>query len=90
MVAGCRGQFYVTLPPIFQHVCRSRLLWIAGSMIVGAPLFRILLSHWVTNGGIAGYALMPCRADALGWANGVDSSVSGRGLGQSTKIFCEL
>jgi hypothetical protein len=35
MVAGCRGQFYVTLPLIFQHVCRSRLLWIAGSMIVG-------------------------------------------------------
>ena len=63
-------------PLIFQHVCRSRLLWIAGSMIVGAPLFRILLSHWVTNGGIAGYVLMPCRADALGWANGVDSSVS--------------
>lgn len=60
-------QFYLTLPLIIRYVSRSRLWWIVGGMIAGAPLLRILLDHSVTNGVFAGYVLMPCRADALGW-----------------------
>lgn len=60
-------QFYLTLPLIIRYVSRSRLWWIVGGMIVGAPLFRIILNHSVTNGVFASYVLMPCRADALGW-----------------------
>jgi peptidoglycan/LPS O-acetylase OafA/YrhL len=60
-------QFYLTLPLIIRYVSRSRLWWIVGGMIAGAPLLRIFLRHWVTDEWIAGYVLMPCRADALGW-----------------------
>lgn len=60
-------QFYLTLPVIIRYVSRSRLWWIVSGMIAGAPLLRILLNHSVTNGVFAGYVLMPCRADALGW-----------------------
>lgn len=60
-------QFYVTLPLIIRYVSRARLSWVIGGMIAGAPLLRIVMSHWAANGWIAGYVLMPCRADALGW-----------------------
>ena len=59
-------QFYLTLPLIIRYVSRSRLWWIVGSIIAGAPLLRVFLSHWANN-SMAGYVLMPCRADALGW-----------------------
>ena len=59
-------QFYLTLPLIVRYVHRSRLWWIVGAMIVGAPLLRIVLSHTIAHGTFAGYVLMPCRADALG------------------------
>jgi peptidoglycan/LPS O-acetylase OafA/YrhL len=60
-------QFYLTLPLIIRYVSRRRLWWIVSGMIAGAPLLRILLDHSVSNGAYAGYVLMPCRADALGW-----------------------
>jgi len=60
-------QFYLTLPLIIRYVCRSRLWWIVGFMIVGAPLLRMLLSASTVHGVFAGYVMMPCRADALGW-----------------------
>jgi len=60
-------QFYLTLPLIVRYVSRSMLWWIVGCMIVGAPLLRILLIASTTHGAFAGYVLMPCRADALGW-----------------------
>ena len=60
-------QFYLTLPVIVRYVSRSLLWWIVCAMIAGAPLLRIFLNHSVTDGPIAGYVLMPCRADALGW-----------------------
>ena len=60
-------QFYLTLPLIIRYVPRRRLWWIVSGMIAGAPLLRILLDHSVSNGAYAGYVLMPCRADALGW-----------------------
>lgn len=60
-------QFYLTLPLIIRYVPKRQLWWIVGSMIAGAPLLRILLDHSVTNGAFAGYVLMPCRADALGF-----------------------
>jgi peptidoglycan/LPS O-acetylase OafA/YrhL len=59
-------QFYLTLPLIIRYISRSRLWWIVGGMIAGAPLLRIFLNHSVTNGVFASYVLMPCRADALG------------------------
>ena len=60
-------QFYLTLPLIIRYVSRSGLWWIVGGMIAGAPLLRIFLNHSLANGAFAGYVLMPCRADALGW-----------------------
>jgi peptidoglycan/LPS O-acetylase OafA/YrhL len=60
-------QFYLTLPLIIRYVSRSRLWWIIGCMIVGAPLLRFLLIRHSVNGVIAAYVLTPCRADALGW-----------------------
>jgi peptidoglycan/LPS O-acetylase OafA/YrhL len=59
-------QFYLTLPVIIRYVSRPRLWWIVGSMFVAAPLLRILLGESITHGALAGYVLMPCRADALG------------------------
>jgi len=60
-------QFYLTLPVIIRYVSRSLLWWIVCGMIAAAPLLRIFLNHSVTHGALAGYVLMPCRADALGW-----------------------
>ena len=54
-------QFYLTLPVTIRYITRSRLWWVVGGMITGAPVLRMLVSPF------AGYVLMPCRMDALGW-----------------------
>lgn len=59
-------QFYLTLPLTIRYVSRSRLWWIVVGMVAGAPLLRMLLNHFLSNGPFASYVLMPCRADALG------------------------
>jgi len=60
-------QFYLTLPLTIRYVSRSRLWWVLGGMIAGAPLLRMLLIHSIPQGAMASYVLMPCRADALGF-----------------------
>jgi peptidoglycan/LPS O-acetylase OafA/YrhL len=59
-------QFYLTLPFTIRYVRRSRLGWIVGGMIGGAPLIRVLLNHTGTTGTFASYVLLLSRADALG------------------------
>ena len=54
-------QFYLTLPLTIRYISRSRLWWVIGGMIAGAPVLRLLVSPF------SGYVLMPCRMDALGW-----------------------
>lgn len=54
-------QFYLTLPLTIRYVNRSHLWYVAGGMIAGAPALRLLVNPF------AGYVLMPCRMDALGW-----------------------
>jgi peptidoglycan/LPS O-acetylase OafA/YrhL len=58
-------QFYLTMPLLIRRVNRVRLTWILVSVVVGAPLARILLHFTLKNGNGAGYFLTPCRADAL-------------------------
>jgi len=60
-------QFYLTLPLIVRFVSRSRLWWIVGGMIAGAPVLRVLLTQSTVHGTFPSYLLMPCRAHALGW-----------------------
>jgi peptidoglycan/LPS O-acetylase OafA/YrhL len=59
-------QFYLTLPVTIRYVSRSRLWWLVGGMVAGAPLLRMLLNFSIPHGPLASYVLMPCRADALG------------------------
>jgi peptidoglycan/LPS O-acetylase OafA/YrhL len=58
-------QFYLTAPLIVRKISRERLVWVLLAVIGIAPLLRTALYFAFKNGGIAGYALMPCRADAL-------------------------
>jgi len=58
-------QFYLTAPLIVRKISRERLVWVLLAVIGIAPLLRAALYFAFKNGGIAGYALMPCRADAL-------------------------
>jgi peptidoglycan/LPS O-acetylase OafA/YrhL len=59
-------QFYLTLPLIIRYISRPRLWWTVVGLIIVAPLLRIFLNNSVSHGILAGYVLMPCRADALG------------------------
>jgi len=60
-------QLYLTLPVTIRYLSRSRLWWVAGGMIAGAPLLRMLVNPALHQGPFASYVLMPCRADALGF-----------------------
>jgi peptidoglycan/LPS O-acetylase OafA/YrhL len=60
-------QFYLTLPVTIRFLSRSRLWWVVGGMIAGAPLLRMLLMHTIAYGPYACYVLMPCQTDALGF-----------------------
>ena len=58
-------QFYLTLPLIIRYVSRRRLPWVLGSIIVAAPVCRVLLRLFYANWVVGSFVLMPCRADSL-------------------------
>jgi peptidoglycan/LPS O-acetylase OafA/YrhL len=58
-------QFYMLWPLVVFFASRRRLVQICIGAIVFAELTRIGL-HYTAPNGIAGYALMPARIDALG------------------------
>jgi len=58
-------QFYLILPAVVWFVSRRRLPYLLGSAILAAPLLRLFLNLHYSNGRLASFNLMPCRADAL-------------------------
>lgn len=58
-------QFYLTAPLIVRMLTRSRLRILLVSIVIIAPILRILLYFSFRNGAFADYVLMPCRADGL-------------------------
>jgi peptidoglycan/LPS O-acetylase OafA/YrhL len=59
-------QFYMLLPLIVWLTPRHRLKYVLIVGILTAPAIRTILYFADMNVAYAGYALMPCRADALG------------------------
>jgi peptidoglycan/LPS O-acetylase OafA/YrhL len=57
-------QFYLLWPLVVFFCDRSRLIKVALATIIGATVFRVG-SHFFAPDGIAGYALLPSRVDAL-------------------------
>lgn len=55
-------QFYILLPLVIRFIAPSRLPYAFGTLILAAPVFRILSG---LRGGYGALVLMPCRADAL-------------------------
>jgi peptidoglycan/LPS O-acetylase OafA/YrhL len=58
-------QFYLILPAVIWFVPRRHLPYLLGTAILAAPLLRLLLDLHYSQGKIASFNLMPCRADAL-------------------------
>jgi peptidoglycan/LPS O-acetylase OafA/YrhL len=58
-------QFYLFLPLLIRFTRLNRLPYVLGSLILLAPLLRLMFFYWHPNAGLATYILMPCRADAL-------------------------
>jgi peptidoglycan/LPS O-acetylase OafA/YrhL len=58
-------QFYLTIPQMIRLIRPERLVYVLGTVVVGAPLLRILLRFFLPHGDYACYVLMPCRADSL-------------------------
>jgi len=58
-------QFYLLAPLVVRCLNRRGLLRVLITVVVGAPLLRLLILWKIKDGGIATYVLMPCRADAL-------------------------
>lgn len=58
-------QFYLTAPLLIRKIRPRRMVAALISVIVTAPLLRMLLHYKFTHGNFACYVLMPCRADAL-------------------------
>lgn len=58
-------QFYLTLPFLIRRISRKGLWYLLVTVIVGAPILRVLLIHYAAHGAIAAYVMTPCRADAL-------------------------
>jgi peptidoglycan/LPS O-acetylase OafA/YrhL len=59
-------QFYLTLPFAVRHIGRRNLWRVLLSVVVLAPLLRIVAMRLLKMQWITAYVLMPCRADALG------------------------
>ncbi|HEY1481864.1 MAG TPA: acyltransferase, partial [Candidatus Acidoferrum sp.] len=58
-------QFYLTLPVMIRFLSKRALMVFVLSGIFLAPILRtLILVYWPDN-ILAGYVLMPCRADAL-------------------------
>jgi peptidoglycan/LPS O-acetylase OafA/YrhL len=59
-------QFYLAMPSIVRFLSRRGLVKLLISVIIGAPLIRILVYKYIVpTHGSAPYVLTPCRADAL-------------------------
>ena len=58
-------QFYLTVPLVIRKTGRYHLTSVLSSVILAAPVVRTALHVFSENGNLAGYVLMPCRADAL-------------------------
>lgn len=58
-------QFYLLLPAVIWFVPAKKLPYLLGGAIVSAPLLRLFLDLRTRGLMVAGYSLMPCRADAL-------------------------
>ena len=59
-------QFYLTIPWVIRRIEIRHLAAVLVGVIVGAPLFRVLLRSVLgANSGIACYVLTPARADGL-------------------------
>jgi peptidoglycan/LPS O-acetylase OafA/YrhL len=58
-------QFYLTLPALIRKISRPVLTWMLVSVVIAAPLLRIIIHLIFKNGNVADYVLMPCRADTL-------------------------
>jgi peptidoglycan/LPS O-acetylase OafA/YrhL len=77
-------QFYLTLPLIVRSVSPQRLVVLVFGVILAAPLFRIALIVLWPGHGWAGFALLPCRADAL--MLGVLGAIAMRNPGWKTRL----
>jgi len=58
-------QFYLTLPFIIRYCHPRKLPWLLLSLVLVAPLLRVVLFFWDPYQRLSVYVLMPCRADAL-------------------------
>jgi peptidoglycan/LPS O-acetylase OafA/YrhL len=58
-------QFYFVLPFVIRYLEPRKLPWVLVGFIVAAPLLRVAVSFSFSNGAIAAFVLLPCRADAL-------------------------
>jgi peptidoglycan/LPS O-acetylase OafA/YrhL len=58
-------QFYLAIPLLVRFIRPRSLLYVLWTLVLGAPLLRVLLRRTLLHGDYACYVLMPCRADAL-------------------------
>lgn len=58
-------QFYLLMPLAVRFLPRHRLVPLLCIAIVGAPMIRVAVSHFIPTHPAAQYVLTPCRADAL-------------------------
>lgn len=58
-------QFYLLLPAVIWFVPSKKLPYFLGGAIIATPLLRLFLDLRTGAPMVAGYSLMPCRADAL-------------------------
>lgn len=58
-------QFYLVIPFVVRTIRGRGLLTALILVILAAPLLRLILNLTLAHGGLASFALMPCRADAL-------------------------
>jgi peptidoglycan/LPS O-acetylase OafA/YrhL len=70
-------QFYLLMPLAVRFLPQRRLVQLLCLAVVGAPITRLVISHFVPQHPAAPYVLTPCRMDALamgvllavGWRN---------------------
>ena len=62
---GVEEQFYLLAPPLIRFLSRRTLNILLVSVILLAPLLRVLVYVYLRGGATAMYVWMPCRADSL-------------------------
>lgn len=58
-------QFYLILPPLIRFTPAQKLPFVLVTMIVAAPILRMILIYIPPHSTFPNYVLMPCRADTL-------------------------